>query len=102
MTAEPTARTSLVPEAPVLGRDQRGAHLLRDLVVGEPLAEARAHRDEHLAVRRPNPNHLAEVVALGQLRVTGKVSGRDRDRDDEREHREQRNIGNALEDTAEG
>ena len=89
-------------EAPVLGRDHRRAHLRRDLVVGQPAAEARAHRHQHLAVGGADADHLAEVGALGELGVARKVGGGDGDRDDEREKAEQRRINKTLQDADQG
>ena len=89
-------------EAPVLGRDHRRPHFGRNLIVGEPLPEARPHRHQHLAVRGAHPDHLPEVVALGQFVVAGEVGGRDRDGDDERQNAEKRGITDALDDRHEG
>ncbi len=87
----------MAAEPAVLGRDHRRAHFRRDLVVGQPLAEARPHRDQHLAVGGADPDHLAEVGALGELAVARQIGGRDGDGDDQREQSEQRRISNALE-----
>ena len=79
-------------EAAVLGRDHRRAHFRRDLVVGQPLAEARPDRDQDLAVGGADPDHLPEVAALGEIAVARQIGDRDRDRDDQRQHRQQRRI----------
>ena len=75
----------MAAEAPVLDRDHRVAHHRRDLVVGQPFAEARPERHAGPAVGGADPDHLAEVVALGELGIARQIGDRDRDRDDQRE-----------------
>src|SRR6478672_11860364 len=58
---------NMATEAAVLGRDHRRPHLRRDMVVAQPLTEARAHRHQNLAVGSADSDHLAEVGPLGQV-----------------------------------
>ena len=88
----------MAAEAAVLGRDHRGAHLRRDLVIGQPSAEARSDRDQNLPVGGADPDHLAEVRALGEIGIARQIGARDGDRDDQREKREQGGIGDPFED----
>ena len=65
----------MAAEASVFGRDDRRAHLGRDLIIGEPAAEARPERQQHLTVGGADADHLAEVDALGQLAVARQIGG---------------------------
>jgi len=84
-------------EAPVLDRDDRVAHHRRDAVIGDPLAEARPHRVDDLAIGGANPDHLAEIVAADELAIGGQLADRDRDRDGKRDQADHRHIGEDLE-----
>jgi hypothetical protein len=68
----------MVAVAPVLHRDHRLAHDRRDLVVAQPLSEARPHRHDHAAVGAPHPDHLAEIVAPRELLVGRQLADRHR------------------------
>ena len=57
----------MAAEALVLDRDHRRAHRRRDLVIGQPAAEARPQRDQQGPVGGADPDHLAKVGALAQL-----------------------------------
>ena len=85
-------------EAAVLGRDHRRPHFRRDLVVGQPFAEARPKRHENLAVGGADADHLPEVGPFGEVRVARQIGAGDRDRDHQRENAEEGRIGQALED----
>ena len=78
----------MAPETAILGRDQRCPHFGRDAVIGQPLSETRSDRHQHLAISRSNPDHLAEVGALGQFAVARQIGRRDRHRHDQRKNRQ--------------
>ena len=86
----------MASEAAVLGGDDRRAHLRRNLLVGEPPAEARPERKQHLPVGGAHADHLTEVGPLGQLAVARQVGRRDADRDDQREDAQDGRIREAL------
>ena len=78
----PEIDSDVAAETAILGGDERGAHLRRDPVIRQPLAEARADRYEHLAVGGVDPDHLSEVGPLGEIAVAWQIGHRDRNGDD--------------------
>ena len=71
-----TERAMPIGSTPIWLRKRRSSTAIiaarivrRDLVVGQPVAEARPERDEHGAVGGADADHLAEVGALGQCSI---------------------------------